>query len=114
MATRALSPAAAPSYSLPITPARKAPPTPTGDSIASLLLGFPSEVERDVQFSSYDLRAWEFAGWAERPDTAGPVDHKAGLRYSLYPPLTEASGRMVNFNFSRPLRRSINSPAKAA
>jgi hypothetical protein len=73
----------------------------SGDSIASLLLGFPSEVERDVQFASYNLRAWEFAGWASDQIRLGRLTIEAGLRYSLYPPLTEADGRMVNFNFSR-------------
>jgi len=75
--------------------------TPTGDSIASLLLGFPSEVERDVQFSPYHLRAWEVSGFAGDQIRLGRLTIQAGLRYSLYPPLTEASGRMVNFNFSR-------------
>ena len=43
----------------------------TGDSMASLLLGFPTEVRRDIQFADYHLRAWELAvssrmnfGWA--------------------------------------------------
>jgi hypothetical protein len=74
---------------------------PTGDSIASLLLGFPSEVERDVQFAPYHLRAWELSGFAGDQLRLGPLTIQAGLRYSLYPPLTEASSRMVNFNFSR-------------
>jgi hypothetical protein len=75
--------------------------TPSGDSIASLLLGFPSEVERDVQFSPYELRAWEVAGFVSDSIRLGRFTIEAGLRYSLYPPLTEADGRMVNFNFSR-------------
>ncbi|MGB9458316.1 MAG: carboxypeptidase-like regulatory domain-containing protein [Bryobacteraceae bacterium] len=74
---------------------------PSGDSIASLLLGFPSEAERDVQFSPYHLRAWEFAGFASDQIRLGRLTISAGLRYSLYPPLTEASSRMVNFNYSR-------------
>jgi hypothetical protein len=74
---------------------------PTGDSIASLLLGFPSEVERDVQFSPYHLRAWELAGFAGDQIRLGRLTINAGLRYSLYPPLTETADRMVNFNYSR-------------
>jgi hypothetical protein len=73
----------------------------TGDSIASLLVGYPSEVRRDVQFAPYALRAWEWAGFVEdsfRLTRALTVD--AGLRYSLYPPVTEADNRMVNFNFN--------------
>lgn len=74
----------------------------TGDSIASLLLGDPSEVRRDVQFQPYQLRGWELAGFAQ--------DHfriwrkltiEGGLRYSLDPPVTEANNRMVNFNYDR-------------
>ena len=74
---------------------------PSGDSIASLLLGFPSEVERDVQFSPYHLRAWEFSGFAGDQIRLGRLTISAGLRYSLYPPLTETADRMVNFNYSR-------------
>jgi hypothetical protein len=74
---------------------------PSGDSIASLLLGFPSEIQRDVQFSSYHLRAWELFGFVGDQIRLGRLTIQAGLRYSLYPPLTEASGQMVNFNFSR-------------
>jgi len=74
---------------------------PSGDSIASLLVGFPSEVERDVQFSPYHLRAWELSGFVSDQIRLGRLTIQAGLRYSLYPPLTEAAGRMVNFNFSR-------------
>jgi hypothetical protein len=75
--------------------------TATGDSIASLLLGFPTEVKRDVQFSMYDLRAWELSGFVSDQIRLGRLTIQAGLRYSLCPPLTETSGRMVNFNFSR-------------
>lgn len=74
---------------------------PSGDSIASLLLGFPSEVERDVQFSPYHLRAWELSGFASDQLRLGRLTINVGLRYSLYPPLIESSNRMVNFNYSR-------------
>ncbi|HUP02651.1 MAG TPA: TonB-dependent receptor, partial [Bryobacteraceae bacterium] len=73
----------------------------TGDSIASLLLGFPEEVRRDVQYAPYQLRAWEWAGFAQdsfRLTRRFTVE--AGLRYSQFPPLTEARNRMVNFNFN--------------
>jgi len=78
------------------------PGTPnTGDSIASLLLGYPSEVRQDVQFAPYRLRAWEWAGFAQdRFRLTRKLTIDAGLRYSLYPPVTEAGNRMVNFNFN--------------
>jgi len=76
-------------------------PAPSGDSIASLLLGYPSEVERNVQFSPYNLRAWELSGFIADQMRLGRLTIQAGVRYSLYPPLTESSSRMVNFNFSR-------------
>jgi hypothetical protein len=79
------------------------PNTPnTGNSIASLLLGFPSEIRRDVQFQPYLLRGWELAGFIQ--DTfrlSRRLTVTAGLRYSYDPPVSEASHRMVNFNYSR-------------
>ena len=72
----------------------------TGDSIASLLLGFPTEVRRDVQFADYHLRAWELAGFVQDELRIGRrLTIQAGIRYSLDPPLTEADNRMVNFHF---------------
>jgi hypothetical protein len=78
------------------------PGTAEGDSIASLLLGFPTEVRRDVQFQPYHLRAWEFSGFAQdQIRLFNRLTLEAGLRYSLLPPLTEANDRMVNFDFAR-------------
>lgn len=75
----------------------------TGDSFASLLLGFPSEVRRDVQFQPYSLRGWELAAFAQDSIRLGrKLTIEAGVRYSLDPPVTEAAGRVVNFNFSLP------------
>lgn len=78
------------------------PGSATGDSIASLLLGFPTEVRRDVQFQPYHLRAWELSGFAQdQIRLFGRLTLQAGVRYSLFPPLTEADDRMVNFDFAR-------------
>ena len=72
----------------------------TGDSIASLLLGFPTEVRKDVQLADYRLRAWELAGFIQDELRIGRrLTIQAGVRYSLDPPLTEAGNRMVNFHF---------------
>ena len=73
----------------------------TGDAFASLLLGFPSEIRRDTQFQPYALRGWELAAFAQDSIRLGQrLTLEAGVRYSLDPPVTEADGRMVNFNFS--------------
>ncbi|MGQ9634980.1 MAG: hypothetical protein ACUVXB_12130 [Bryobacteraceae bacterium] len=73
----------------------------TGDAFASLLTGYPSEIRREVQFEPYHLRGWEWAAFAQDRFRLGPLTVDAGLRYSLHPPLTEAAGRLVNFNHDR-------------
>jgi hypothetical protein len=79
------------------------PNTPyTGNSIASLLLGNPSEIRRDVQFLPYRLRGIEMAAFIQDSFQIGrALTVTAGLRYSYDPPVTEADNRMVNFNYSR-------------
>jgi Carboxypeptidase regulatory-like domain len=78
------------------------PGTAEGDSIASLLLGYPTEARRDVQFQPYHLRSWELAGFAQdQIQLFKRLTLQVGVRYSLLPPLTEANDRMVNFNFVR-------------
>ncbi|MGH9646196.1 MAG: hypothetical protein ACRD4E_05200, partial [Bryobacteraceae bacterium] len=72
----------------------------TGDSIASLLLGFPTEVRQDVQLADYHLRAWELFGFIQDELRIGRrLTIQGGIRYSLDPPLTEANDRMFNFHF---------------
>jgi hypothetical protein len=74
----------------------------TGNSIASLLTGYPSETRRDIQFSDYHLRGWEWAGFVQDEIRIGRrLTIQAGLRYSLLPPVTEANNHLVNFNYSR-------------
>lgn len=75
---------------------------PSGNSIASLLLGYPDEVSRDVQLSPYQIRDWEWSGFAQDQIRLGRrLTIQAGIRYSFYPPVTEANDHLVNFNFSR-------------
>jgi len=72
----------------------------TGDSMASLLTGFPTEVRRDVQLQACHLRAWELSGFVQDEFRIGRrLTIQGGIRYSLDPPLTEADNRMVNFHF---------------
>jgi hypothetical protein len=74
----------------------------TGDSLASLLTGYPTEVRRDVPLSPFRLRGWEWAGFAQDEIRVGKkLRIQGGLRYSLDPPVTEANNQMVNFNFDR-------------
>jgi hypothetical protein len=74
----------------------------TGNAIASLLTGYPAEVRRDVQFEPFRLRGWEWAGFVQDDIRVGRrLTIQAGVRYSPFPPVTEAGGRMVNFNYGR-------------
>ena len=73
-----------------------------GNSVAALLLGYPNEVRREVQAEPFRLRDGELAGYAKDEIRLGRrLTADVGVRYSLYPPLTEADNRMVNFNFAR-------------
>ena len=72
----------------------------TGDAFASLLVGYPSEIRRDVQFEPYHIRGSELAGFAQDEIRLWRrLTVQAGLRYSVNPPLAEANNRIVNFNF---------------
>lgn len=72
----------------------------TGNSIASLLTGFPTEVRRDTQLAAFHLRAWEWSGFIQdEVRLSRRLTIQAGIRYSLDPPLTEANNRLVNFDF---------------
>jgi hypothetical protein len=74
----------------------------TGSAIASLLLGYPTEIRRDLMFADFQLRGKEFGLWAVDQFRVGSrLTLEIGMRYSLLPPLTEANDHLVNFNFSR-------------
>jgi hypothetical protein len=73
----------------------------TGNSVASLLLGYPTEVQRDIQFTDYRLRGWEEDFFVQDEVHIGRrFTLEAGLHYSFLPPVTEADDHLVNFNFS--------------
>lgn len=73
----------------------------TGNSVASLLLGYPTEVQRDTQFAGYRLRGWEENLFFQDTVRIGRrFTLEAGLHYSFLPPVTEANDHLVNFNFS--------------
>ncbi len=74
----------------------------TGNSIASLLTGYPNEVRRDMQLAPFQVRGWEYAAFVQDEVRIWPrLTLQGGLRYSLDPPVTEAQNRMVNFSFDR-------------
>ena len=73
----------------------------TGSALASFLLGFPSEVQRNVQLTDFALRAWEWSGFVQDQFRYRRLSVEAGLRYSLLPPVNDANGHIVNFNFSK-------------
>jgi hypothetical protein len=73
----------------------------TGNSMASLLLGYPTEIQRDIQFTDYRLRGWEEDFFFQDEVRIGRrFTLEAGLHYSLLPPVGEAQDHLVNFDFS--------------
>ncbi len=72
-----------------------------GNSIASLLLGFPQQITRATLFGTFGLRAWEHSLYVQDDfRVSRRLTLNLGLRYELFLPLTEAAGRLANFNFS--------------
>lgn len=77
------------------------PATPSGNSIASLLLGYPDEVQSQTQLSEYHIRDWEWSGYFQDQLRWRRLTIEAGVRYQYFPPVSEAHNQLVNFNFSR-------------
>jgi outer membrane receptor protein involved in Fe transport len=78
-----------------------APSAGTGNSIASMLLGYPNVVSRTIQvvdpiyqyveFGAYAQDDWRWTRW---------LTVNAGLRYDYYSPVTEQKNQISNFDFS--------------
>jgi hypothetical protein len=78
------------------------PGTATGNSIASLLLGYPDEVRSDAQLREYHIRDWEWSGYVQdQLRLFRRLSIELGIRYQYFPPVSESGNQLVNFNFSR-------------
>ena len=71
-----------------------------GSPIASLLLGYPTQITRATLFGTFGLRGWEHSAYVQDDfKLSRRLTLNLGLRYELFLPLTEAAGRLANFNF---------------
>jgi hypothetical protein len=72
-----------------------------GSPIASLLLGYPTQITRATLFGTFGLRGWEHSPYIQDDiKITRRLTLNLGLRYELFLPLTEVAGRLANFNFS--------------
>src|SRR5262249_47435794 len=102
----AMSQSATPPGNLTLNPAPPqdtplAPSAGTGNSIASMLLGYPNVVSRTIQVvdpvyqyvetGAYVQDDWRWKRW---------LTINAGLRYDYYSPVSEQDNQIANFDFS--------------
>jgi len=69
----------------------------SGNSIASMLIGYPSTTTQNVLLINPGLRTWEFGGFAQDD---WRITHRLtlniGVRYDVFTPFTEVRGRIAN------------------
>jgi hypothetical protein len=69
----------------------------SGNSIASLLMGYPSATTQNVLLIGPGLRTWEFGGFAQDDwRLTHSFTLNIGLRYDVFTPFTEVRGRLAN------------------
>lgn len=79
-----------------------------GNSIASMLLGYPTQITRATLFGTFGLRGWEDSLYFQDDFKVSPrLTLNLGVRYELFLPLTEVKGRLANFNFD-PANPAVN------
>jgi hypothetical protein len=69
----------------------------SGNSIASMLLGYPSATTQNVLLINPGLRSWEFGGFAQDDwRLTHRLTLNIGLRYDVFTPFTEVRGSLAN------------------
>lgn len=75
--------------------------SPSGDSLADFLLGFPQTTERSVGTAQANLRLNSYAGFAQDDwRITNRLTLNFGLRYEYFSPFGETDGKLVNLDFS--------------
>ena len=73
----------------------------TGNSLATLLLGFPLSAFRDGQKGPYGMSWWENSFYAmDDFRVNSKLTLNLGLRYDLFTPMVEDHDRLANFDFT--------------
>src|SRR5205814_9784980 len=68
-----------------------------GSPIASLLLGYPTQITRATLFGTFGLRGWEHSAYVQDDfKMTRRLTLNLGLRYELFLPLTDRKSTRLN------------------